>query len=88
MSGSTTRFGPPTDSIARGVLALCARDPDGATPTAMSQALAAVVPETDRAGTLKWVIDVLANDGYLVEQSARWRFRSGLLRRYWVRHVV
>jgi ATP/maltotriose-dependent transcriptional regulator MalT len=26
-------------------------------------------------------------DGYLVEQAGRWRFRSGLLRRYWERHV-
>lgn len=38
--------------------------------------------------SVKWIVDVLANDGYLVEQKGRWRFRSGLLRRYWERHVL
>jgi hypothetical protein len=81
-------FGAPTDSVARAVLALCAQAPEGATPAAMTQVVAALVPEAERAGTLKWVVDVLKNDGYLVEHADRWRFRSGLLRRYWVRHAV
>ena len=55
----------------------------------MSQAIAAEVQDAvERANALKWIVDVLSNDGYLVEQDGRWRFRSGLLRRYWVRHVV
>jgi ATP/maltotriose-dependent transcriptional regulator MalT len=37
---------------------------------------------------LNAIVDVLSNDGYLVEHDGRWRFRSGLLRRYWVRHVA
>jgi hypothetical protein len=61
--------------------------PDGATLAAMTQVVAALVPEAERVGTLKWVVDVLANDGYLVAHADRWRFRSGLLRRYWVRHA-
>jgi uncharacterized protein len=82
-------LGAPNDSIARGLLAICAREPCGATSCTMSQSAAALIAEPDeRARTVKWIVDVLSNDGYLVEQNDRWRFRSGLLRRYWVRHVA
>lgn len=82
-------LGAPSDTIARALLALCARTPEGATLNAMSQAIAPLIPDiVERANALKWIVDVLANDGYLVEQDGRWRFRSGLLRRYWLRHVV
>jgi hypothetical protein len=55
----------------------------------MSLTIASQVQDVlERANALKWIIDVLSNDGYLVEQDGRWRFRSGLLRRYWMRHVV
>lgn len=82
-------LGEPSASIARAMLAICARDPAGATPDAMNQSIAAIVPDPlERARAFKWVVDVLSNDGYLVLQDSRWRFRSGLLRRYWVRHVV
>jgi hypothetical protein len=32
-------------------------------------------------------LTALANAGFLVEQADRWRFRSGLLRRYWHRYM-
>jgi hypothetical protein len=55
----------------------------------MNQGISPLVADpVERAKVFKWIVDVLANDGYLVEQDGRWRFRSGLLRRYWVRHVV
>jgi uncharacterized protein len=82
-------FGAPSDAVARALLGVCARAPDGATPTVMDQAAAALVSDLDeRARACRWIVDVLANDGYLVEHAGRWRFRSGLLRRYWMRHVV
>lgn len=82
-------LGAPSDAIARALLATCAQAPEGATPAAMSQAIAAQVQDVvERASAFKWIIDVLSNDGYLVEHEGRWRFRSGLLRRYWVRHVL
>jgi hypothetical protein len=82
-------LGAPSDAIARALLATCAQAPEGATPAAMSQVIAAQVPDiVERASALKWIVDVLSNDGYLVEHEGRWRFRSGLLRRYWVRHVL
>jgi hypothetical protein len=82
-------FGAPADAIARAVLATCAQDPDGSTTSTLNQAIASFVAEpVERSRLLKWVIDVLSNDGYIVDTRGRWRFRSGLLRRYWVRHLV
>jgi hypothetical protein len=82
-------LGEPSASIARTLLAVCAQDPTGATPDALNQGVAAIVPDpVERARMSKWVVDVLSNDGYLVLQGGRLRFRSGLLRRYWVRHVA
>lgn len=82
-------LGAPMDSVARVLLSICAREPDGAIPGAMNQSIAGLLVDPDeRARTLKWLADVLSNDGYLIEQNGRWRFRSGLLRRYWVRHAI
>lgn len=82
-------LGEPSASIARALLAVCAQDPTGAAPDTMNQSIAAIVPDpVGRASAFRWIVDVLSNDGYLVLQDDRWRFRSGLLRRYWVRHVV
>lgn len=82
-------FGSPSDAIARAMLAVCAAAPEGATLDVMSQAAAPQIADpVERPRALKWIIDVLSNDGYLVEHGGRWRFRSGLLRRYWLRHVA
>lgn len=82
-------LGEPSASIARALLSISAQDPTGATPDAMNQSIAAIVPDpAERTKAFKWIVDVLSNDGYLVLQDGRRRFRSGLLRRYWMRHVV
>ena len=82
-------LGAPEDAFARAMLAACARDPKGTTLSSLDQGLAGEVPDPAvRRKTVRWLLDVLLNDGYLVEQEGRWRFRSGLLRRYWERHVV
>jgi hypothetical protein len=55
----------------------------------MAQTIVGLVGDpAERAKAFKWIVDVLSNDGYLVEHEGRWRFRSGLLRRYWMRHVA
>ncbi|RJF87143.1 hypothetical protein D3874_08980 [Oleomonas cavernae] len=36
---------------------------------------------------LKDMLCVLANDGFLQDRAGRWRFSSGLLRRYWLRYL-
>ena len=82
-------LGAPEDAFARVMLAACARDPKGVAVSSLDQCLASQVPDpVDRGKTVRWLLDVLLSDGYLVEQVGRWRFRSGLLRRYWERHVV
>lgn len=82
-------LGAPADAIARALLALCAHDPQGATRAAINQAAAAFVEDPiERDELVSWVLDVLSNDGYVVERDGRMRFRSGLLRKYWARHVA
>jgi hypothetical protein len=79
-------FAPDEEAIAREMLALACREPQGAPASAMLTA-----PGSDpaaRSRTARWIVGILANDGYLVEHAGRWRFRSGLLRRYWERQVA
>jgi hypothetical protein len=33
------------------------------------------------------LLTILANDGFIEQSAKRWRFRSGLLRRYWVEYM-
>lgn len=81
-------LGSPDDDHARRVLRVCATDPRGAVASTLQRALAAVISDVaQRSRTLTWILDVLHNDGYLVLADKRWRFRSGLLRRYWRSHV-
>ncbi len=37
---------------------------------------------------MRYLLGVLRNDGYLVEEDYRWRFQSPLLREYWQRRVA
>lgn len=85
----TTSLGAPHDSHAHALLIACARDPEGAQRSTLSQTLVALgIPELERARTLTWLLDVLTHDGYLVLIEDRYRFRSSLLRRYWLRNFV
>jgi hypothetical protein len=81
-------FGKPGVDIARNMLLVSARDPDGATDDVIMQSAAALVADPeDRRREVTWIREVLLHDGYLVEHRGRWRFRSGLLRRYWTRNA-
>lgn len=40
-----------------------------------------------RPRELKNLLTALANDGFVIEAAGRWRFRSGLLRRYWLKYI-
>jgi hypothetical protein len=82
-------LGAPADAIARALLAICAQDPQGAHRAAVNQAAALFVADLiERDKMVSWVLDVLSNDGYVIERDSRVRFRSGLLRQYWTRHVA
>jgi uncharacterized protein len=51
--------------------------------------LAAAIPDvSSRDDMLRYLLDVLQNDGYLVESRGKFCFRSPLLREFWVRRVA
>jgi hypothetical protein len=80
-------LGQPDDGHALALLNAVARDPDGASDEVLRGVLAARIGG-DPAQTLRYLRDVLENDGYLVRDGDRWRFRSNLLRDYWCRRVL
>ncbi len=63
----------------------CAQDPDGARRDALRQILfPRVADEAERARLFKFLLGTLENDGYLVRDGERERFRSPLLRAFWL----
>ena len=80
---------PADASQALEMLTAAARDPQGATLATLSQVLANFVGDARiRQERLRYLLDVLLNDGYLVEHDRRYRFRFPLLREYWLRRVA
>jgi hypothetical protein len=76
-------------SHATELLNAAARDPQGVTLATLSQTLArAVLDARQRQDRLRYLLDVLASDGYFVQHEGRYRFRFPLLREYWLRHVA
>lgn len=86
-------LGPPQSDWARLVLKACALDAAGASRTTLTQTLTpAVADPADRHSMLNWLLDVLLSDDYLTQSQAqghsRYRFRSNLLRQFWLRRFV
>jgi len=92
----TEELGHPEDKRALAVLAAVALAPDGVTDRrALDDALAGHIPDArTRDEALRFLLDVLENDGYLARltdpdgRAARFTFRSALLREYWLRRIV
>jgi hypothetical protein len=79
---------PDADHAALLLNAAC-RTPEGARRSIFRQVLNAGIPDADaREEKLRYLLDVLTNDGYVVEQDKFWQFRSPLLREYWLRRVA
>ena len=75
-----------TDAVlARRMLSACAVDPEGATRDTLRALVAGHHLEEEREERFLWLLEVLENDGYLVEAERRWSFRSPLLRAVWTR---
>jgi uncharacterized protein len=82
-------LGSPEDGQAVHLLSQCARDPTGASRETLSQALAEHIQDLEpREERLRYLLEVLESDGYLVMVDGRWRFRLELLRRYWLKRVA
>jgi hypothetical protein len=78
---------PPEDAVLlQAILEICCEQPEGETfatlQTRLSKTLR-IIPTRD----VKNMLTALANDGLLHEADGRWRFRSGLLRRYWMAYL-
>jgi hypothetical protein len=79
----------PDSKYAKALLDPIARDPRGATHDILSQALAKWLADQDeRLNALRYLLELLTADGYLVKDGKRHRFLSPLLREYWRRHII
>jgi hypothetical protein len=82
-------LGKPDGGFALLLLNRAAADEAGASRETLSQALAGSIAEpVRRAERLRYLTDVLVGDGYLVEVDGRLRFRSPLLRSFWLQRVA
>lgn len=75
--------------FAKTLLNHCCRTAEGATRSTLSLAMAGGIADAGaREDKLRYLLDVLQNDGYVVESEQQWQFRSPLLREYWLRRVA
>lgn len=82
-------LGPEMASQATALLNLCCHDSAGPTHAKMRTVLSRLIEDADlRDKRLRFLVDVLLTDGYLVERDGRFPFRSGLLADFWKRRVA
>jgi hypothetical protein len=84
-------LGKSDSDHALALLNTVAKDGDGVRSSSLSQCLVSRVRNAEqRREKLRYLVDVLESDGYIVEdeQRGRWRFCSPLLREYWVQRVL
>ncbi len=82
-------LGTPDDGHAIALLNAACQDPAGASRSTLQGALGQHIPDPgQRDERLRYLLDVLTNDGYLVEENQRHRFRFPLLREYWKRRIA
>lgn len=83
-----TELGAVDGPLAKAMLGVIARDPVGVGRDTLDLAFARQQPDDEaRAERLGYLLDVLENDGYVVTTAGRVRFRSNLLRDYWIARV-
>lgn len=85
----TEELGAPEDGHAKALLNAVAKNPEGEPLSVLQTVLGARVPEVEqRDRMLRYLIDVLESDGYWVLDGGRYRFRSSMLRDFWVRRIL
>jgi hypothetical protein len=72
--------------ILHSILESCCSQPEGETIATMQARLVQKYPALTPRELME-SLSSLANDGFLSEIDGRWCFRSGLLRRYWVKYI-
>ena len=82
-------LGSPDDGHALHLLNAASRDQTGVSKTILNQILQERIAQPDqKEETLRYLLDVLENDGYLIKDGDRYRFRLEWLREYWLRRVA
>ncbi len=82
-------LGSPDDAYAMHILNAACSDPTGVSRETINQALANHITDAvKRNEVLGFLLSVLENDGYLVRDGERHRFRILWLRHYWKRRVA
>jgi uncharacterized protein len=82
-------LGQPDSKFAMDLLSAVARDDEGVTRATLSQILERSIAEPEeRDLKLRYLLDVLESDGYLVEHDKRWKFGLPLLRDFWRQRVA
>jgi uncharacterized protein len=86
----TEELGPPDDRQAIELLNVIARNPEGESQEVLRGVLMRHIPEdADRRDRhLRYLLDALTSDGYLVDDNGRLQFRSFLLRDFWLRRMI
>ncbi|MBK8251767.1 MAG: hypothetical protein IPK82_03760 [Polyangiaceae bacterium] len=75
----------PDDQHAIHLLTAAARPPEGALHSTLEVVLGHQIADVDaRDQKLRYLLDVLQSDGYLVTAEGRYRFRSPMLRDFWL----
>jgi hypothetical protein len=85
----TEELGPPDDRQALDLLNAVAKNPEGEPLRVLQGVLGARLQDPEqRDRQLRYLVDVLQSDGYLVLEGERYRFRSALLRDFWSRRIL
>jgi len=81
----TKVFGAASEERALAILSAAALDPQGATKETLGQVLTGLVADPrEREREMSFLLDVLERDGYLLRERGRYRFRSNILRQFWL----
>lgn len=82
-------LGKPDAGYALVLLNAVAMDENGTSRSSLSQVLSQHIRNSgQRKEKLRYLLDVLESDGYIVDSGERFLFRSPLLREFWVRRVL
>ena len=85
----TEELETPDADYAVHLLTTICRDPTGMKRENLQQSLSKVIQNPDeKQNKLTYILDILVNDGYLIENDQRYQFRLEWLREYWLRRIA